>query len=244
MFPGPLGFSLAGRALEKEIYSLNIINIRDFGITKHRNVDDTQAGGGSGLVMRPDVLGDALDHALEETIKSNPKKEKSQIPILYPSPRGKKFDQSIAKSLSKIHDMIILCGRFEGIDERVIEEYNIQEISMGDYILSGGEIAAYAMIDAILRLVPGVIANSDTLKEESFEEIYTKDHIDNSSKTPQDTPPNKTRKLLEYPLYTKPSIWRKRAVPEVLLSGNHREIEKWKYKKSLELTKRLRPDLL
>ena len=245
MFPGPLALSLAGRALEDGLWSLNIINIRNFGITKHHNVDDTQAGGGSGLVMRPDVLGDALDYALSKINKSDSRGGiEVKTPILYPSPRGKRFDQPTAKSLAQMQDVIILCGRFEGIDQRVIDEYNMQEISIGDYVLSGGEIAAYAMIDTAVRLIPGVISNSDTLKEESFEEIGKKENIDDSLNNTEKSNPTQTRPLLEYPLYTKPRIWRKRAVPDVLLSGNHKKIEKWKYEESLKVTKLNRPDLL
>jgi tRNA (guanine37-N1)-methyltransferase len=217
MFPGSLGCSLAGKALSNNIWSYDIINIRDFGLTKHKNVDDEACGGGNGLIMRPDVVGPALDQALLK----NPGSQ-----IYYPSPRGQAFNQSLAHTLSAEKNIIILCGRFEGIDERIIDEYNAQQISVGDYILSGGEVAATVILDSVIRLLPGVLANQDTLKEESFEKEYF------------------GKKLLEHPLYTKPVAWRGRAVPEVLLSGNHREIEKWKHDQSMQITKKLRPDLL
>jgi tRNA (guanine37-N1)-methyltransferase len=217
MFPGSLGYSLAGRALAKNIWSYSIINIRDFGITKHKNVDDEACGGGNGLIMRPDVLGAALDKALE----LNPGSK-----IYYLSPRGKPVNQGDIKRISTEKNIIILCGRFEGIDERIIDEYNAQQISVGDYILSGGEVAALTVLDSVIRLLPGVLANSETLKEESFEKN------------------DEGNMLLEYPLYTKPAIWRGRKVPEVLLSGNARAIQQWKKEQSLKVTKELRPDLL
>jgi tRNA (guanine37-N1)-methyltransferase len=217
MFPGPLGYSLAGRALKEGIWSFETINIRDFGLTKHKNVDDEACGGGSGLIMRPDVLGSALDKALEPD---------PSCQIYYPSPRGEVLNQKLVRRIAAGKNIIILCGRFEGIDERVIDEYNVRQISVGDYVLSGGEVAAFSILDSVIRLLPGVLANQDTLKNESFEEG-------------QDG-----QMLLEYPLYTKPAIWRGREVPEVLLSGNHREIAKWKNEQSLRITKKLRPDLL
>lgn len=210
MFPGSLGYSLAGKALRSGIWNLQTINIRDFGIKKHKNVDDEAYGGGNGLIMRPDVLGEALDHA----IKLNPNAR-----IYYPSPRGKLFDQPYAKQLSTQNNIIIICGRFEGIDERIIEEYNVEQISVGNYILSGGEVAAITILDSVIRLLPGVLSNQDTLLEESFERT-----IDGLN-------------LLEHPLYTKPANWRGRKVPEVLLSGNHQLIDDWKIEKSIEITK-------
>ncbi|GAB4167579.1 MAG: tRNA (guanosine(37)-N1)-methyltransferase TrmD [Rickettsiaceae bacterium] len=209
MFPGPLGFSLAGQGLKKKIWSLDTINIRDFGRTKHKNVDDVACGGGNGLIMRPDVLGMALDHAL----KSNPGAK-----IYYPSPRGLPLTQTMSKTIAMQKNIIILCGRFEGIDERVIEEYNVEQISVGDYILSGGEVAAMSILDSVIRLLPGILANQDTLREESFE-------IEVGGV-----------KLIEHPLYTKPAEWRGRQVPEVLLSGNHSEINAWKRKESIRIT--------
>lgn len=217
MFPGSLNYSLAGKALRSNIWSYDIIDIRDFGLTKHKNVDAEAYGGGNGLIMRPDVIGPALDKALSR----NP-----GVTIYYPSPRGKLFDQDFAHKVSKQKEIIILCGRFEGIDERIIEEYNAEQISIGDYILSGGEVAANVILDSVIRLLPGVLVNQDTLKEESFErKIHGK-------------------KILEHPLYTKPPIWRGRKIPDVLLSGNHQEIEKWRQTQSVEITKKLRPDLL
>ncbi|MCP5369087.1 MAG: tRNA (guanosine(37)-N1)-methyltransferase TrmD [Rickettsiaceae bacterium] len=210
MLPGPLGYSLAGKALKNGIWNLEIVNIRDFGITRHQNVDDIAYGGGHGLIMRPDVLGNALDH----TIKLNP-----DAKIYYPSPRGKLFDQANAKALSKQNNIIIICGRFEGIDERIIEEYNVEQISVGNYVLSGGEVATITILDSVIRLLPGVLSNQETLFEESFEKT-----IDGLN-------------LLEHPLYTKPAMWRGRKVPEVLLSGNHQLIEDWKMEKSIEITK-------
>lgn len=217
MFPGSLNYSLAGKALRNNIWSYDIIDIRDFGITKHKNVDAEACGGGHGLIMRPDVVGPSLDKALSK----NP-----EVIIYYPSPRGKLFDQNFAHKISKQKEIIILCGRFEGIDERIIEEYNVKQISVGDYILSGGEVAANVILDSVIRLLPGVLVNQNTLKDESFERtIYGK-------------------KTLEHPLYTKPSIWRGRKIPNVLLSGNHQEIKKWRENQSVEITKKLRPDLL
>lgn len=217
MFPGPLGLSLAGKALRNNVWSLDTVDIRSFGLTKHKNVDDTAYGGGNGLIMKPDVLSAAIEHSFTKT---------SARKIYYPSPRGKLYNQEIAHQALQEKNIIILCGRFEGIDERVIDEYNLQLISVGDFILSGGEIAAYTILDSIVRLVPGVLDNPETLKEESFEQICEEG------------------KLLEYPLYTKPSIWRGKQVPEILMSGNHKEIAKWKKEQSLKLTRLHRPDLL
>ena len=210
MFPGPLQYSLAGRALKEGIWSYETVNIRDFGLTRHKNVDDTIYGGGNGLVMRPDVLGAALDHALSLSPDAK---------IYYPSPRGKSLKQADVKSISCQKNMIILCGRFEGIDERVIEEYNVTQISIGNYILSGGEVAALAILDSVIRLIPGVVTNRETLAEESFE-------LEHEGEL-----------LLEHPLYTKPAEWRGRKIPEVLLSGDHQLIKNWKVKKSLEVTR-------
>jgi tRNA (guanine37-N1)-methyltransferase len=215
IFPGSLGYSLAGQALANNIWSYETINIRDFGITKHKNVDDEPYGGGNGLVMRPDVLGDAIDYAL----KSSPGAE-----IYYMSPRGKPITQALCKEISLKKEIIILCGRFEGIDERVIEEYNATEISLGDFVLSGGEIAAIAMLDSCIRLLPGVLANQSTLNDESFAQSQ--------------------ELLLEYPLYTRPAQWRGRSVPDVLLSGNHQKIKEWQESEAKKITAQRRPDLL
>ena len=209
MFPGPLAYSLAGSALKKNIWSIDTVNIRDFGITKHKNVDDTACGGGNGRIMRPDVLGMALDKALDMRPGSK---------IYYPSPRGIPLTQDLSKEIAKEKNIIILCGRFEGIDERVIDEYNALQISVGDYILSGGEVAALSILDSVVRLLPGVLVNQETLQEESFEAEEG------------------GFKLIEHPLYTRPVEWRGRKVPEVLLSGDHTEIEKWKKEESLRVT--------
>jgi len=210
MFPGPLGCSLAGRGIENGAWSMDVVNIRDYGLTKHKNVDGEACGGGNGMIMRPDVLGPAIDAALG----AHPGAK-----IYYPSPRGKALNQELSKQIASEEKIIILCGRFEGIDERVIDEYNVQQISVGYYVLSGGEVAAMAILDSVVRLIPGVLANQETLKEESFET-----EIDGI-------------KLIEHPLYTKPATWKGRTVPEVLLSGNHGEIEKWKKAESLRVTK-------
>ena len=210
MFPGPLGFSLAGKALKNKIWNLDIINIRDFGVTKYKNIDAPACGGGNGLIMRSDVLGEALDHAL----LMNPDAE-----IYYPSPRGNTLNQEYVKSISLKKNIIILCGRFEGIDERIIDAYDINQISMGDFVMSGGEIPAMVMLDSVIRLLPGVLINQDTLKDESFEFEFD------------------GMKLIEHPLYTKPIIWRNQKVPDVLMSGNHKEIERWKKSESIRITK-------
>ncbi|MGI4776077.1 MAG: tRNA (guanosine(37)-N1)-methyltransferase TrmD [Janthinobacterium lividum] len=217
MFPGSLQYSLAGQALKKNLWSYDIINIRDFGLTKHKKVDDEPYGGGNGLIMRADVVGDALDCALSKNPNSK---------IYYPSPRGKAFTQKIAKRFAKDESIIILCGRFEGIDERIINEYNIEEISVGDYILSGGEVAALSIMDATIRLIPRVLANSNTLRTESFEQL------------------DEASTVLEHPLYTRPSLWRNNAVPDVLLSGHHEKITKWQSAQSILITAKRRPDLL
>ena len=210
MFPGPLGYSLAGKGLKNDLWSMDIINIRDFGLTRHKNVDDVACGGGNGLIMRPDVVGPALDAALDAYPGAK---------IFYPSPRGQLLNQKVTWSLSKEKNITILCVRFEGIDERIIDEYNVQQISVGDYVLSGGEVAAMTILDSIVRLLPGVLSNQETLKEESFETE------------------SEGVSLIEHPLYTKPVVWRGRKVPEILLSGNHSEIKKWKKSESIRVTK-------
>ncbi len=212
MFPGPLGQSLSGQALESGLWSLDTIAIRDFGTGRHNAVDDKPAGGGAGMVMRADVLGPAIDAAKEQ----NP----HAIPI-YLSPRGKPLNQKMARELSKAPGLILLAGRFEGIDERVIEEKGLEEISVGDYVLSGGELAAMVLLDTCIRLLPGVLGASESLKDESFE-----------------------NGLLEYPQYTKPREWQGREIPPVLLSGNHQEIARWRQQQARKLTKTRRPDLL
>ena len=212
MFPGTLAGGVVGRALERGIWSYDVINIRDFAINNYGSVDDTQFGGGAGMVMRPDVLGDALD-----SIK-NPGK------IIYFSPRGKTLNQKIVREFIADQDATytLLCGRYEGIDERVIEQYNIMELSIGDYILSGGEIAAQVFVDSCVRVMDNVVhGGEDTTQNESFE-------IGG----------------LEWPLYTRPSVWRGRSVPEVLLSGHHGNIERWRKQQSVDITKERRPDLI
>ena len=209
IFPGPLNKGLYGKALEKKVWNLEIINIRDSAEDKHKTVDDTPFGGGSGMLLKPDVLGKSLD--------SNIKKGER---IFYLSPKGKKFDQKIAKELSKEGNINLICGHFEGVDERILDTRNIEEISIGDYILSGGESASFVVIDAVLRLLPGVLGNDMSKKDESFEDG-----------------------LLEYPQYTKPQIWEKKSVPEVLLSGDHAKIKDWRLSQSKDITRRRRPDL-
>lgn len=209
VFPGFLGFSLTGRALNEGIWQMQTVNIRDYAFDKHGSVDDTPCGGGAGMIMRPDVLGEAIEHNYDGG------------KIIYMSPKGKPLTQQKVKELSRVENLMIICGRFEGIDERVIEEYNIEEISIGDYILTGGEQAAMIMLDAIVRLLPGVLGNSASTENESFED-----------------------NLLEYPQYTRPVEWKGRKVPEVLMSGHHENVAKWQKEQALQITKERRPDLL
>tara|TARA_B100000242_G_scaffold50941_1_gene30516 strand:+ start:52 stop:741 length:690 start_codon:yes stop_codon:yes gene_type:complete len=209
MFPGPLSEGLYGKAMENKIWELKKIDIRDYSTDKHMKVDDTPYGGGSGMLIKPDVVGRALD-------KNVSKDEK----IIFLTPRGKIFNQKIARELSREKTINIICGHFEGIDQRVIESRNIEEFSLGDFIISGGETATYVFLDAILRLVPGVIGNESSLKDESFE-----------------------NGLLEYPQYTKPPIWEKKEVPAVLLSGDHAKIKHWRLSQSEAITRDRRPDL-
>jgi len=211
LFPGPLDIGLYKKARSKKIWSLETINIRDYSRDKHKTVDDTPYGGGSGMVIRPDIVADALDKNINKK-----KKEK----IIYLSPKGKKFDQALAIKLSKLKNLNIICGHFEGIDQRVLETRNIEEISVGDYILSGGETASFVFLDAIIRLLPGVLGNKLSVQEESFEKY-----------------------LLEYPQYTKPQKWGKKTPPDVLLSGDHAKIKGWRLDQSEAITRRLRPDL-
>ena len=211
MFPGPLGMGLYKKAISKKIFSLDVINIRDYAKDKHKTVDDTPYGGGNGMIIRPDVVADALD-------KNIKKKEKSKT--IYLSPRGKQFDQKIAKKFSKLNHLNVICGHFEGIDQRLLDTRNIEEISLGDFILSGGETASFVFLDAIIRLLPGVLGNKLSIKEESFE-----------------------NNLLEYPQYTKPQKWEEKGPPEVLLSGDHAKIKDWRLSQSEAITRRLRPDL-
>lgn len=212
MFPGTLGHSLAGRGLNDGVWALKTLDIRDFSSDKHRSVDDTPAGGGPGMVMRADILGKAFDAAAET---ANP-----NWPVVYMSPRGRTFDQAEANRWKQAGGVTILCGRFEGVDERVLEARNVEEISIGDCVLSGGEPAAMVMLDAVVRLLPGIMGASETLAEESFESG-----------------------LLEYPQYTRPQVWEEREIPAVLTSGHHGEVAKWRRAKAEELTRIRRPDL-
>ena len=209
MFPGPLARSLAGRALEDGLWSLETVDIRDFARDKHRSVDDTPFGGGAGMVMRPDVIGDALAAVSD-----------AGAPLIYLSPRGRLLDQARVRALASGPGMSLLCGRFEGVDERVLEAHEIEEVSLGDFVLSGGEPAAIALIDACVRLLPGVIGQADSLAEESFADG-----------------------LLEYPHYTRPREWRGRRVPDVLLSGHHERVREWRLAEAERSTRERRPDM-
>ena len=208
-FPGPLGKGLYGKALTEKIWKLETINIREYAIDKHKTVDDTTYGGGSGMLIKPDVIANSLDKNL-----------KSKEKIIYLSPKGKLFNQKLAKELSNERTINLICGHFEGVDQRVIETRNIEEVSIGDFVLSGGESAAFVMLDSIIRLLPGVLGNETSAKEESFE-----------------------NGLLEYPQYTKPQIWEEKTVPDVLLSGDHAKIKDWRLSQSEAITRDRRPDL-
>jgi len=213
MFPGPLGYSIINRAIDMGMLSIKAHNIKDYAVSNGRVVDDTSYGGG-GMVMRPDVLSAAIDDIF--ATNSNP--------IVYLSPRGKKFTQNVAETLVDYDGINFICGRFEGIDERVIDEYNVQEISVGDYVLSGGDIAAMVVIDACARLIDGVVNNKQSIAEESFAGEYAG--------------------LLEYPHYTKPANWRGKSVPSVLLSGHHENIRQWRLDMAMKITAERRSDLL
>ena len=212
MFPGPLGISLSGRALQDGLWRLYTLNIRDFAYDKHRSVDDTPAGGGAGMVMRADVAAAAIDAAVTDC---------ANVPRIYLSPRGAPLTQARVRDLANGAGVMLFCGRFEGLDQRVIDARQLEEISIGDYVLSGGEIAAMVLIDACVRLLPGVIGAEASLSEESFE-----------------------NNLLEYPHYTRPRTWEGREIPDVLLSGDHARIEKWRLEQAKTLTRQRRPDLL
>ena len=209
LFPGPLNIGIYKKAKKNKIWDLKVIDIRKYSKDKHRSVDDTPFGGGSGMLLRPDVVASALD----KNIKKNEK-------IIYLSPKGKRFDQREARHLSRLKKINILCGHFEGIDQRLIETRNIEEYSLGDFVLSGGETASFVFIDALLRLLPGVLGNVNSNKEESFE-----------------------NDLLEYPQYTKPKEWEGKSPPEVLFSGDHAKIKGWRLSQSEAITRRQRPDL-
>ncbi|NQV80270.1 MAG: tRNA (guanosine(37)-N1)-methyltransferase TrmD [Alphaproteobacteria bacterium] len=212
-FPGPLGLSLAGKGLEAELWALDVFDLRDFATDKHRTVDDAPFGGGPGMVIRPDIVARALDEAVER----HPSESRRQI---YLSPRGTPLTQQLVKDLSKADVVTLICGRFEGMDERVLQAREIEEVSLGDFILSGGEPAAIALIDAVVRLQPGVIGDHESLSEESFE-----------------------GGLLEYPQYTRPRIWEGMAVPDVLISGHHERVREWRKSEANKITEQRRPDL-
>ena len=211
MFPGPLGVSLVGQALDAGVWTLATLPLREFGIGRHRAVDDTPAGGGAGMVMRADVIAAAIDQA---------RVDEPSAPLIYLSPRGEPLTQGLAAELAEGPGAMLLAGRFEGVDERVIAGRNMREVSIGDYVLSGGEIAAMVLIDACVRLLPGVIGATSSLSEESFE-----------------------GGLLEYPQYTKPREWEGRSIPEVLLSGDHKRIAEWRRAEAERITAERRPDL-
>lgn len=210
-FPGPLALSLAGQALARGIWRLDCLNLREFGQGKHRAVDDTPAGGGAGMVMRADVLAAAIDHA---------RRGAPDLPLIYLSPRGEPLTQSAVREFSRGPGLMLLAGRFEGIDERLIERRQVHEVSIGDYILSGGELAAMVLIDACVRLLPGVVGEAASLSEESFEQG-----------------------LLEYPQYTRPRSWEGAEIPDVLLSGDHKCIADWRRSEAERITRERRPDL-
>ena len=209
VFPGPLSKGLYGKAMSKKLWDLKVVNIRDAAEDKHKTVDENPYGGGSGMLLKADVLAKSIDQ-----IKIDGEK------ILYLSPKGKKFDQNYAKTLAKEKSLSLICGHFEGVDERILTTRNIEEISIGDYVLSGGETAAYVVIDSVLRLLPGILGNDNSKIEETFE-----------------------NGLLEYPQYTKPQIWEEKAVPDVLLSGDHSKIKDWRLSQSEAITRDRRPDL-
>ena len=208
-FPGPLAKGLYGKALSNKLWNLNVVNIRDAATDKHKTVDDTPYGGGTGMLLKPDVLAKSIDQRVKKDER-----------IFYLSPRGKKFDQKFARDLSKEKSISLICGHFEGVDERILDTRNIEEISIGDYVLSGGETAALVVLDSILRLLPGVLGNEKSAIDETFE-----------------------NGLLEYPQYTKPQIWEEKSVPEVLLSGDHAKIKDWRLSQSEAITRDRRPDL-
>ena len=208
-FPGPFEKGIYGKAIDKKIWDMKVVNIRDYTEDNYKTVDDKPYGGGSGMVMRADIIANSLDKNLDSNEK-----------VYYLSPRGKLLNQDIAKKISNEKHLNMLCGHFEGVDQRVLDNRNIEEISIGDYIISGGETASYIVLDSVLRLLPGVLGNKDSIVNESFE-----------------------NGLLEYPQYTKPQIWQKNKVPEVLLSGDHAKIKDWRLSQSEAITRDRRPDL-
>lgn len=217
LFPGPLSASVVGQALNKGIWSLETVALRDFGLGRHRAVDDTPAGGGAGMVMRADVVAAAIDAArAQEATAHSPR-----LPLVYLSPRGRPFTQDLARAFASGPGLMLLAGRFEGIDQRVLDARDVMELSIGDYVLSGGELAAYVVVDACVRLLPGVLGAPDSLNSESFE-----------------------NGLLEYPHYTRPRTFEGRDIPDVLVSGDHARIARWRHDEALALTRARRPDLL
>ena len=214
-FPGTLGLSLTGKALDFGLWQLETIDLREFGEGKHRNVDDTPAGGGAGMVLRADVVDSAFRHARIGTPI-----DRARWPVIYLSPRGAPFTQATARRLAQADGLTLLCGRFEGVDQRVLDHHQVEEVSLGDFVLTGGEIAAQAILDATVRLIPGVLGNAASTEEESFSDG-----------------------LLEHPQYTRPTTWEGQDIPPVLQSGNHAEIAKWRRAQAEELTRIRRPDL-
>ena len=213
MILNALSESIIGRAIQNGLVTIEAVNIRDYSTDKHHKVDDYPYGGGAGMVMFPQPIYDAYTHVCDAA--------GHKVPVIYLSPQGRTFSQNMAHELARLDDMILLCGHYEGVDERLIEEIVDIQISLGDYVLTGGELAAMVVADAVTRLIPGVLHNDESAGSESFESG-----------------------LLEYPQYTRPRVWRGREVPKVLLSGDHARVDKWRYEQSLERTKRLRPDLL
>lgn len=211
LFPGPLAASLTGAALEKGLWQIEALNLRDFTTDKHRSVDDTPAGGGPGMVMRADIIAKAMDKAIEQLPDAR---------RIYLSPRGVPFTQSMAHELANERGVILLCGRFEGVDERVLEAREIEEVSIGDFVMTGGEMAAYCLLDAVVRLRPGVVGSQESLASESFEDG-----------------------MLEHPHYTRPRLFEGREIPSVLLEGNHKKIEEYRRAEAIRLTRLRRPDL-
>ncbi len=237
LFPGPLGISVIGSALQKNLWQIEAINIRDYAKDERGTVDDAPYGGGAGMLFKADVVAGAIESALASFEKggniaqramTEDLNQRSKPKIIYLSPRGKKFTQKKAQELAKESEIILLCGRYEGVDQRVLDEFEIEEISIGDYVLSGGEMAAYVVIDAILRNVDGVLGADESLSEESF---GSKEN-------------SEFENLLEYPHYTRPQEWRGREVPQILTSGHHKNIQAWRKESAIEVTKRNRPDLL
>lgn len=214
-FPGTLGLSLTGKALDFGLWQLETIDLRTFGEGKHRNVDDTPAGGGAGMVLRPDVVDAAF-----RTARAGTPVDRTRWPVIYLSPRGAPFTQATARRLAQAEGLTMLCGRFEGVDQRVLDHHEVEEISLGDFVLTGGEIAAQAILDATVRLIPGVLGNAASTEEESFSDG-----------------------LLEHPQYTRPAVWEGQEIPAVLQSGNHAEIAKWRRAQAEALTRARRPDL-